>query len=267
LNEIKTQKVKNRLEIQKLKTKQIKCPYCRNIQDSLLPYLLGFPKIKNINYPLNLTYKPDSCKYVFKSGKQKNNECGKNCYGITCIYHQKILNKRKEKETKGNSKDENNKIANTVSIPDINIEQNTKITNDTMLEQTIQNPFSNIGVLSIKHKYNYTQPHPYMYGWPTKLKFYNHCEYIFKKGKNKNKQCSVETKCFRYNKKYKINTPIFYETVFCGRHLKGKKMVEIKKPPFIKKSKTITNIDKKNKFYNYFKSKKYTLKKNGWHLN
>ena len=287
LNEIKTQKLKNRLEIQKLNTKQIKCPYCRNIQDSLLPYLMGFPKIKNINHPLNITYKPDFCKYVFKSGKQKNNECGKGCYGIICIHHQKIINNRKEKEKemKENSKDENTKLTNTVSLTDVNIEQNAKITKsenvkikkpekseivnpeNTMLEQTIQTPFSNINKLSTEPKYNYKQPYPILYGNPSKYKFAHRCEYIFKKGKNKNKRCDVVTQCFRYNKKYKINTPIFYETVYCGRHSKGNKMVEIKKPPFIKNYKSITDIKNKNKFYKYFKSMKYTLKKDGWYLN
>ena len=38
-------------------------------------------------------------------------------------------------------------------------------------------------------------------------------------------------------------------------------MVEIKKPPFIKNYKSITDIKNKNKFYKYFKSMKYTLKK------
>ena len=268
LNEIKIQKIKNRLEIQKLKSTQIKCPYCRNIQDSLLPYLMGFPKINNINYPLKLTYKPDFCKYVFKSGKQKNNECGKSCYGITCIHHQKILNKKKDAKKEGETKEgetkegetkegeiieepkENKKIKNTFVLSEINTEQNKKIPTE-----------------ELNYSY-YSQPICYKLSKsPGRIFFKHRCQYIFKKGKNINKQCTVEMKCFKYDKKYNINIPIFYENVYCKKHSKGKKIVEIKTPPFIKKFNLIVDIKNKNKYYNYFKSKKYTLKNDGWYLN
>tara|TARA_Y100000389_G_scaffold64333_1_gene60386 strand:+ start:404 stop:925 length:522 start_codon:yes stop_codon:yes gene_type:complete len=101
INEIKQQKENKRinyLETTVLKKYQIKCPYCRNVQNSLLPYLHGFPKIKKVNYPLNKTYMPHKCKYTFKRGVNKNKPCDKKCYGEYCTTHHKLILKKKNKQ-------------------------------------------------------------------------------------------------------------------------------------------------------------------------
>lgn len=87
LNEIMNQRKKNHLEVQKLKKTQIKCPYCRNIQDKLLPYNEKYKNIKNINWS-GKTNK--SCLAVIKSGKRKGEFCGCNAnYGEYCGRHKK----------------------------------------------------------------------------------------------------------------------------------------------------------------------------------
>ena len=87
LNEIIIQRKKNHYEVQKLKKTQVKCPYCRNIQNKLLPYNKKYKKIKNINW----SSKPNkSCIAVIKSGKRKGEICGCNAnYGEYCGRHKK----------------------------------------------------------------------------------------------------------------------------------------------------------------------------------
>jgi hypothetical protein len=57
---------------------QIMCPYCRTIDNSLLPYhdTLDVPKIIGVNW-----LKP-ACGYVYRAGKQKNQVCGKSTYNV-----------------------------------------------------------------------------------------------------------------------------------------------------------------------------------------
>ena len=70
-----------------LKRNEIKCPYCRNVQDKLLPYLEydGVKKIVNVNYPTKLSMTTQPCIYSenlhSKKGK-KNAPCKENA--ITC---------------------------------------------------------------------------------------------------------------------------------------------------------------------------------------
>tara|TARA_Y100000591_G_C21771233_1_gene665686 strand:- start:566 stop:1315 length:750 start_codon:yes stop_codon:yes gene_type:complete len=111
-NEIKKQKEYNYLETQKLSSFQIKCPYCRNIQDKLLPYNSKFAKIMGVNYPLEHTMLVNKCKYIFKSGKRKNLSCNKYTHLTYCSQHQKIINKRQEKikNKKEKTIDKNNKL-------------------------------------------------------------------------------------------------------------------------------------------------------------
>ena len=90
----------NNWETTILRKYQIKCPYCRNVQNSLLPYLPGFPKIQKVNTPLNKTYMPHKCKYVFKRGVNKNKACDKKCYGDFCTTHYKAMLKKKNKHSK-----------------------------------------------------------------------------------------------------------------------------------------------------------------------
>jgi hypothetical protein len=96
--EIKKQKLKqNFREIQRLKKWQIKCPYCRTVQNFLLPPKEGFPKILWVNHPLKYVKMPFKCCYVFSSGKRKNLPCNKPSLHKCCNAHQKILAKRATK--------------------------------------------------------------------------------------------------------------------------------------------------------------------------
>lgn len=67
----------------------IKCPYCRNKQTQLLPFIpeLGFKQIEGINYKSSLF-----CLAVLKSGKRKGKECQARCRGYSggmCERHRK----------------------------------------------------------------------------------------------------------------------------------------------------------------------------------
>lgn len=100
-NEIKNQKLKkNYKEIQYLSLGQIKCPYCRFVQKGLLPDRTDFPNIKGVNWPKSLQFKPNNCEYIFLSGKKKNTTCNKKCHGKYCSSHQKIMEKRLNKQLK-----------------------------------------------------------------------------------------------------------------------------------------------------------------------
>jgi len=106
-NEISNQKKINYLETQKLKLWQIKCPYCRNVQEGLLPSREGFPNTRGVNWPLKSQFLPNSCVYSFLSGKRKGEWCGKKCSDKYCTSHKKIMDKRllkEEEKLKQNSK-------------------------------------------------------------------------------------------------------------------------------------------------------------------
>lgn len=99
LKEVKKQKlVINKAEVQKLHYYSIKCPYCRTVQNKLLPYFSGEKKIKSVNWPktLCMDYEYDKCQYTFLSGKNKGSQCEKDCIGKYCSKHKKILKKREE---------------------------------------------------------------------------------------------------------------------------------------------------------------------------
>ena len=57
-----------------LKRNEIKCPYCRNVQDKLLPYIEydGVKKTFGVNYPAKLSMTSQHCMYSIKSGSSKN---------------------------------------------------------------------------------------------------------------------------------------------------------------------------------------------------
>ena len=54
-NEIVYQKTKKILDNSKLRINEIKCPYCRNISNKLLPFFKYYEidQIKGVNFPLN----------------------------------------------------------------------------------------------------------------------------------------------------------------------------------------------------------------------
>ena len=97
--EIKHQKKINHLEITKLKNKEIKCPYCRRIQQGILPWEEGYEKIKYVNWPMSLCNKPNECCHILKNGKRKGQNCGKKCYYSMCKRHLD-LNKKAAQEKK-----------------------------------------------------------------------------------------------------------------------------------------------------------------------
>ena len=98
-NEVKNQKKYSHLETQKLKNNQIKCPYCRNIQNGLLPHYENFAKNNGINWPPSKQFKPNNCLYQFLSGKKKELTCDKKCFNKYCPSHEKIINKKTAKKS------------------------------------------------------------------------------------------------------------------------------------------------------------------------
>jgi hypothetical protein len=79
-----------------LKRNEIKCPYCRNVQNKLLPYLEfdGVKKMVNVNYPAKLSMTSQPCMYSvdINSKKSKKNASCKEYYnGIhVCKKHYEL---------------------------------------------------------------------------------------------------------------------------------------------------------------------------------
>jgi len=99
LQEVKVQKKYNNLEVQKLSSYQIKCPYCRKINNGVLPYIesLCKTKMRGINWPASKVLKTKKCCAIIKSGKRKGEICGKLCAGKLCPRHAKLAEKAKTK--------------------------------------------------------------------------------------------------------------------------------------------------------------------------
>ena len=101
-NEIIKQKTKyNPNETTKLKINQIKCPYCRQITNNLLPYIPCIKettKVTGVNTPSIHCLKHKQCSWIYKSGKNKGICCNSNgftsSYGNLCIKHWDIKNKK-----------------------------------------------------------------------------------------------------------------------------------------------------------------------------
>ena len=97
LDEVKNQKKFSALEINRLKTYQIKCPYCRHIQTGILPWREGYPKVNNVNWPIGRAFKAFHCSTVLKSRKRKGQHCGKKSIEKYCPRHLKLKKKATEK--------------------------------------------------------------------------------------------------------------------------------------------------------------------------
>lgn len=95
--EISKQKEKTYLETSKLALSDVKCPYCRTIQRGLIPLNDNYPDLRRrgVNLPKTLTYKPNKCKTIIKSGAKKGEICNKPCYYEHCCTHLKNINKKK----------------------------------------------------------------------------------------------------------------------------------------------------------------------------
>jgi len=91
-NEIVKQKTDHR---NRRLSRNFKCPYCRNINTHLIPYL---PEVGNdikciigVNYPAKATFTLFTCEHRFKSGKRKGECCGRgtNNFSKLCNQHNK----------------------------------------------------------------------------------------------------------------------------------------------------------------------------------
>ena len=75
---------------------QIKCPYCRKINDGILPMIKGIDNVKRIKYinsPDEHSIKVNNCSYIFKSGKKKGTICNKNTCNKLCYQHFNLMKK------------------------------------------------------------------------------------------------------------------------------------------------------------------------------
>ena len=153
-HEIKNQKRYSNLEVQKIRRHQIKCPYCRSVQNGLLPSREGYDNIVGVNWPKKDQFLPHSCVYEFKSGKRKGEFCGNKCSEKYCTNHLRIINNRIKKE--------NEKLK----------KKNEKLQKK---KEKLQEKCQNIEAIQKNMK---TGVFP--------------CSYIFKRGKNKGSRCSCQ---------------------------------------------------------------------------
>ena len=73
-----------------LRRNEIKCPYCRNVQDKLLPYLEfdGVKKMVNVNHPAKMSMPSQPCMYSTNVKSKKSascKECAINCHNGTYV--------------------------------------------------------------------------------------------------------------------------------------------------------------------------------------
>jgi len=93
LSEVIHQKTKyNPLDTTRLRLNQLKCPYCRVVQNKLLPK--RGEKIYSVNSPEKYCMRPYKCCYAFKSGKRKGCLCDKESYETMCVSHMKMAEKK-----------------------------------------------------------------------------------------------------------------------------------------------------------------------------
>ena len=79
----------NGLEIIQLGKNNLKCPYCKNVQGKLLPYIAmeGIKRITCVNAPESSCMNLYKCPYIMKSGKRKGECCNKGCNTKFCKSH------------------------------------------------------------------------------------------------------------------------------------------------------------------------------------
>lgn len=88
--ELLYQKRKKILDNKNLKINQIKCPYCRNITNKLIPYYKYYDvkSLSGINYPEKYCMKINECSYIKNNVKCSNSACNTK-YGLFCNKHLK----------------------------------------------------------------------------------------------------------------------------------------------------------------------------------
>lgn len=168
-NEVHKQKTQPwHSEINKVKITQLKCPYCRNIQTGLLPYREGYLKVKYVNWPPALMMLPDTCSYIFASGKRKGQTCNKKCNGKYCVSHETIMLRREKKQLeKEKKKLEKQKKKNKKKLDKIKAEMKEKL--DSLSPAMINLVLSTPNICPVVT-----------------------CAYKFKKGKNKGENCQCK---------------------------------------------------------------------------
>ena len=85
---------KDRPASQKLSLTQIRCPYCRIVQNSLLPQIDGWAIKAGVNSPSKYCMFINKCKYVSRNGTL----CNKSCNSEYCVRHNNLINKKTIKE-------------------------------------------------------------------------------------------------------------------------------------------------------------------------
>lgn len=184
-----------------------KCPYCRKQQHSMLPFNKKYKTIINLNsrqiYPTNNLYNAKYicfCKYVFEKNTKnhnKNDICNKLILNknVFCKKHLKTNQYKKyiqDKENKENKKIIENKENKEKEVPKQMHINNKVINGTTTISKNVYLP---------KYKSIMVITSPTILNWDhTDLLLNNNCQWIFKKGKNKNKKCNIQTFC-----KIKIN--------------------------------------------------------------
>lgn len=118
----KTYTSTSHLNSDKLLFDQIKCPYCRQKFDILLPHVklnneMRF--IPGINSPEHMCMKFHTCQYTFKIGINKGNVCSKNAYydvnGCFCNAHHRNSISKKQNMSSNNMISYTNTILHTCS--------------------------------------------------------------------------------------------------------------------------------------------------------
>ena len=93
-NELRREKTRhNPKEIQQVRTCQIKCPYCRQIHNGLLPFVptITTERLRGVNAPEKYTMTLCACDWKMKNGKRSGELCGVSAFqtvhGNRCEKH------------------------------------------------------------------------------------------------------------------------------------------------------------------------------------
>lgn len=82
-NEIKEQKYSvNSNNNRALKVNEFICPYCRQMNTKLLPYIPFVKKITGVNAPTKHTMIHKKCRHIITSGLRKGQMCNKNGFDV-----------------------------------------------------------------------------------------------------------------------------------------------------------------------------------------
>jgi len=146
--------IKNVFETQPMNKYQVKCPYCRNIQNSLIPPHHNYDAIKFINLPIKKCMKMDYCRHINGNGK----ECNNACMHKLCVNHSN-----------------NNRYSNIMNLLFIHYNELKCLDNDSVIQEYIE-------------KYECLLRDEYIINQELQG-----CNYIYKKGKNSGNKCNKKT--------------------------------------------------------------------------